>query len=137
MFCHVIHLLRLLPKAVFLAIVGFLIATRAEAGEQLSRRELQQLFPGRFEAIVQGFLAVNITARRDGSLLAEFMSRADTGYWSIRSGKLCIRFSKWLDGRTSCSMVVEEAGWYRSNNVVFRKAEGIALATPAKLGEIK
>jgi hypothetical protein len=132
MFCHVIPLLRLLPKAVFLAIVGFLTISEAEASEQLSRRELQQLFPGHFEAIVQGILVVSITARRDGSLFAEFMSRADTGHWSIRSGKLCIRFSKWLDGRTRCSMVVEEAGWYRSDNIVFRKAEGVALAIPSK-----
>jgi hypothetical protein len=133
MFCHAIPLLRLLPKAVFLVILGILTATRAEASEQLSRRELQQLFPGHFEAVVQGILVVSITARRDGSLLAEFMSRADTGHWSIRSGKLCIRFSKWLDGRTRCSMVVEEAGWYRSDNIVFKKAEGVELATPARL----
>jgi hypothetical protein len=133
MFCHVIPLLRLLPRAVFSAIVGFLAISGAEAGEQLSRRELQQLFPGHFEAIVQGILVVSITARGDGSLLAEYMRRADTGHWSIRSGKLCIRFSKWLDGRTRCSMVVEEAGWYRSDKIVFKKAEGVALATPAKL----
>jgi hypothetical protein len=131
MFCHVILLPRLLPRAVFLVILRFLTAGRVEAGEQLSRRELQQLFPGRFQAIVHGALVVSITARRDGSLLAEFMSRADTGHWSIRSGNLCIRFSKWLNGRTSCSTVVEEAGWYRSGDVMFRKAEGVALAVPA------
>jgi hypothetical protein len=130
MYCHVTTLLRWLPKTALLAVFSFLSAAGAEAGEQLSGRELYRLFPGRFQAVVQGTLVVSITARRDGSLLAEFMSRADTGHWSIRSGQLCIRLSKWRDGRISCSTVVEEAGWYRSNDVVFREADGIALARP-------
>jgi hypothetical protein len=125
---HVIPLLRSTPKAALLAFLGFLTAAGAEAGEQLSARDLQELFPGRFQAIVQGSLVISITARRDGSLLAEVLTKSDTGEWSIRSGQLCIRFAKWREGRTSCSPVVAEAGWYRGNDVVFREAEGLALA---------
>jgi hypothetical protein len=127
--CRITISLRLLPIAAALTTFGFLTAAAAGASEQLSGRELQQLFPGRFQAIVQGSFVVSITARRDGSLFAEFMSRTDTGHWSIRSDKLCIKFSKWLSGRTSCSAVVEEAGWYRSSDVVFREAGPFALSS--------
>ena len=105
----------------------------AQAGDMLSERELQLLFPGRFQAVVKGSLTISVTAMGDGSLIAEFLSKADTGQWSIRSGKLCIRFSSWLDGRTNCSPVVAEGGWYRTREVTFRQAEGIALAVrPAR-----
>ena len=105
----------------------------AQAGDMLSERELQLLFPGRFQAVVKGSLTVSVTAMGDGSLIAEFLTKADTGQWSIRSGKLCIRFSSWLDGRTNCSPVVAEGGWYRTREVTFRQAEGIALAVrPAR-----
>ena len=105
----------------------------AEAGDMLSERALQLLFPGRFEAVVKGSLTVSVTARSDGSLIAEFLSKADTGRWSIRSDKLCIRFSSWLDGRTQCSPVIVDGGWYRTSEVMFRESEGLALAVrPAR-----
>jgi hypothetical protein len=100
----------------------------AHAGGMLSERELQLLFPGRFEAVVKGTLTISVTAMSNGSLIAEFLTKADTGQWSIRSGKLCIRFSSWLDGRTRCSPVVEDGGWYRTSEVMFRQSEGLALA---------
>ena len=127
MSCHVTTLKRGLLYAAFFAVLSFLTVVGAKASEQLSERELRQLFPGRFQAIVQGVLVVSITARRDGSLLGEFMSKSDTGKWSIRSGQLCIRFSKWLNGRTSCAAVVEQAGWYQSSEVKFREVEHWAL----------
>jgi hypothetical protein len=93
----------------------------AEAVSQVSERELRQLFPGQFQAIALGFLKVNITILADGSLFAQQIGKSDTGVWKIRSGQLCIRFSKWLKGRTRCSTVTEKAGWYRTNAVAFRK----------------
>ena len=100
----------------------------ARAADILSERELQLLFPGRFQAVVKGSLSVSVVALDDGSLTVEFMTRADTGQWSIRSGKLCIRFSSWLEGRTNCSPVVIDGGWYRTSEVMFRQSEGLALS---------
>jgi hypothetical protein len=93
----------------------------AEAVSRVSERELHQLFPGRFQAIAHGFLKVNITALADGSLFAQQIGKSDTGIWKIRSDQLCIKFSKWLKGRTNCSTVTEKAGWYQTNVVAFRK----------------
>jgi hypothetical protein len=103
----------------------------AEAAAKVSERELRQLFPGQFHAIAHGLLKVNITARADGSLFAQQMiGKSDTGTWNILSGRLCIKFSKWLKGRTRCSTVTEKAGWYRTSDVAFKKIDGIALAIP-------
>jgi hypothetical protein len=93
----------------------------AEVVSRVSESELRQLFPGRFSAIAHGFLKVKITALADGSLFAQQIGKSDTGIWKIRSGQLCIKFSKWLKGRIRCSAVTEKAGWYRTNAVAFRK----------------
>ena len=107
-----------------LALAGVMIvacAATAEAGGELSGRDLMRLFPGRFQAIVNGAMVISINASRDGSLVGKIMGRSDTGRWAIRAGKLCINWTTWLNGRTNCSAVIEDAGWYRGNNVAFKK----------------
>jgi hypothetical protein len=100
----------------------------AEAVSRVSESELRQLFPGRFNAIAHGFLKVKITALADGSLFAQQIGKSDTGIWKIRSGELCIKFSKWLKGRTRCSEVTEKAGWYRTDAVAFKRMGDSTLA---------
>jgi hypothetical protein len=92
-----------------------------EIASTVSEGELRQLFPGRFHAIAHGFLKVSLTALADGTLFARQIGKSDTGTWNIRSGQLCIKFSKWLKGRMRCSSVTEKAGWYRTADVTFRK----------------
>ena len=100
----------------------------AETVSKLSAGELRQLFPGRFHAIAHGFLKIKITALADGSLFAQQIGKSDTGIWNIRSGQLCIKFSKWLKGRTRCSKVTERAGWYRTDAVAFKRMGDSTLA---------
>jgi hypothetical protein len=93
----------------------------AEAATTVSDRELRQLFPGQFRAIAHGLIRVRIIALADGSLFARQIGKSDTGIWKIDSGKLCIRFSRWLKGRIRCSTVTQQAGWYRTTDVAFKK----------------
>jgi hypothetical protein len=93
----------------------------AEVATRVSEHQLRQLFPGQFHAIARGLIRVKITALADGSLVAQQIGKSDTGTWNIRSGQLCIKFSKWLKGRTRCSAVTEKAGWYRTADVAFKK----------------
>jgi hypothetical protein len=108
-----------------LACAGFVLmlsAMPALAGEKLSTGDLRNLFPGRFQAVVSGFINFRITAKGDGSLSAVSQrGKKDRGRWSVRSGKLCIEFDKWLGGRTSCTPVVQEAGWYKGSMVKFKR----------------
>ena len=93
-----------------------------EAGERLSGAELRSLFPGSFQAVVSGAINFRITARGDGSLSAiSPRGRTDTGRWSVRSGKLCIEFNNWLAGRTRCTSVIHDAGWYVGSAVKFKR----------------
>jgi hypothetical protein len=88
---------------------------------KLSERELHHLFPGKFRATVYGLLKIRITASADGSLFAQQIGKSDTGIWTIHSGKLCIKFSKWLKGHMRCSAVTEQDGWYKTTAVAFKK----------------
>jgi hypothetical protein len=92
----------------------------ALAGETLSPRELTRLFPGDFQAVVQNY-HVRFSAKTDGTLIGQVMGSSDQGRWSVRNGNLCITLESWLKGRTNCSRVVQQAGWYEGSGVKFRK----------------
>jgi len=87
----------------------------------LSQAELGELFPGSFQAVVSGAVIVKITARGNGILIGQMTGQEDRGRWSVKSGKLCIVWSNWLNGKVSCSRVISDDGWYRGNGVKFRK----------------
>ncbi len=86
----------------------------------LSSRQLAQLFPGDFQAVVQNY-NVRFSANPDGTLVGRVLGSSDSGRWSVRGGKLCISLESWLKGRTNCSAVVKQAGWYEGSGVKFRK----------------
>ena len=87
----------------------------------LSQAELGKLFPGNFQAVVNGAVTVKITARGNGTLVGQMTGQEDRGWWSVKSGKLCIVWTTWLNGKASCSRVIADDGWYRGNGVKFRK----------------
>src|SRR5215213_9558525 len=108
--------------ALALGLPLLLLPCSAPAVERyLSESELHALFPGQFRAVVYGLLRLKITVNANGTLFAQQPGKTDTGIWAVRSGKLCIRFSKWLKRRTSCSTVSERGGWYRTASVAFRR----------------
>ena len=97
------------------------LAATAEDAVTLSQAELGKLFPGSFQAVVHGAVTVKITARGNGTLIGQMTGQEDRGRWSVKSGKLCIVWSNWLNGKASCSRVIADDGWYRGNGVKFRK----------------
>ena len=105
--------------AVF-TLLGGLAAGQASAGDELSTRAIKQLFPGQFHAVVKGYKVI-FTAKRDGSLIGSYNMAKDTGRWSVSRGRLCIMLKDWMDGKTSCSKVVRNQGWYKAKKVKFRK----------------
>jgi len=115
---------RLISLLAVAGTVGVLCASPAGADE-LSNRQLRNLFPGQFNAVVQG-ATLQFTARRGGRLIGHYMSSTDTGHWSVRGGKLCIVLDKWMNGKTKCSTVVAEGDWYRADDVRFQRASTLA-----------
>ena len=111
------NLIRIFLVACFMGVVAVGGAT---AGERLSTGAIKKLFPGQFRAVVKGY-SVKFVARSDGSLVGKHPASSDTGRWSIRRGRLCIMLKEWMEGKTSCSTVVHNDGWYRAEKVKFRK----------------
>ena len=109
--------------SMFATILMVFSGLNATAGEAvtLSQAELGKLFPGSFQAVVHGAVSVKITARGNGILIGQMTGQEDRGRWSVQSGKLCIVWSTWLNGKASCSRVIADDGWYRGNGVKFRK----------------
>lgn len=104
------------------AALGILTSVVSATAEQktITAAELGKLFPGSFLAVAGG-MSIKITARGNGSLHGQMQDLKDSGRWTLSGGRLCITWSKWLNGKTACSMVVADNGWYRGNGVKFRK----------------
>ncbi len=109
-------------KALSLAgLLSMFGVSSAFAGGTLSTSDLHSLFPGKFQAVVSGLVTVSITAKSDGSLEGRLARTSDSGRWSVQGGKLCIALDKWMGGKTRCSQVIEESGWFKAAEVKFRK----------------
>ena len=93
----------------------------AFADDALSQKELRGLFPGSFMAVVHGSIKLKIVAHSNGSLTGVYSGKTDKGRWSVRNGKLCVALDTWMAGKSTCSAVVAQAGWYRGSGVKFRK----------------
>jgi hypothetical protein len=104
-------------------VLAAMLASGSEASgsEALTHAELGKLFPGSFYAVVNGSLALNIVARANGTLLGHVAGYQDTGRWSVQAGRLCIVWSKWMNGRTTCSAVIDTGAWYQGSGVKFKK----------------
>ena len=108
-----------------LAVAGLLTSfacSAAGAGEKLSHSQLAKLFPGSFTAVVYGMVQVNVTAKGNGVLIGKMKSQEDKGRWSVKNGQLCISMPKLKGGKTSCSAVVADNGWYLGNGVKFKRS---------------
>jgi hypothetical protein len=116
---------------VMLAVVPATPRASAAEATAISERELAKLFPGTFQAVVHGIIRIDIVANGDGSLSGQNQKAndSDSGHWSIRAGKLCIQFSKWLKSEVRCAVVIEDGDWYRTAGVVFKKTSGVALSS--------
>ena len=113
--------MKLLTTIAAAGLLGFIFAHPLQASGSIEHQTLKAMFPGTFQAVVQGY-QLSFVARRDGSLVGQYQSQTDTGRWSIESGQLCIMLSSWLSGRTSCARVVPHGeDWYRADQVLFRK----------------
>ena len=96
-------------------------APLAQAQDSLSHKQLEGLFPGSFTVIIKGF-EIKITASAGGLLSATAKGFKDSGHWSLKNGQLCIAMDTWTQGRSTCSEVVADNGWYVGPGVKFLKS---------------
>ncbi len=105
-----------------LAAAAFLLslASPSFAGDVLSSTQLKQLAPGRFLVSVYG-TNMTVTLRPNGSVLGAAKNESDSGHWNLNGNRLCIGWNKWLGGKTRCSSLVSQIGYYQGSGFTFKR----------------
>jgi hypothetical protein len=105
-----------------MAAAAILISMSASsfAGDVLSTNELKQLAPGRFLVSVYG-TSMTVTLRPNGSVQGAAKGESDSGHWNLSGNRLCIGWNKWLGGKTRCSSLVSQVGYYQGSGFTFKR----------------
>jgi hypothetical protein len=106
--------------ACFLCLAIFSLPMQSDAAGRLASQDLRKLFPGKFDVEVKDN-RVTMIAKDDGTLIGKAWGKKDKGRWYVSGAQLCISLDNWMKGKTRCSAIVEEAGWYHGSGVRFRK----------------
>ena len=97
--------------ATALAVTG-LFVTGAHAGAgTLDGNWIKGLFPGYFEAKVQGY-RVLFSGYRNGSLTGEAYGKQDRGHWFVKGNTLCVSWDEWTKGKIQCGSISQQGGWF-------------------------
>lgn len=102
-------------------VVMVCVSTAAHADAALTHAQLQKLFPGTFMAVVHGAMKLTFTAKGNGTLIGAMPGKQDGGQWTVQNGKLCVMLNTWTRGKSACSTVVADNGWYQGRGIKFRK----------------
>lgn len=104
-----------------------LLATGGQAyAGSLDGRGIKDLFPGYFEAKVQGY-RIFFAGSRNGSLRGEAYGRQDQGRWFVKGNALCVSWEQWNKGKTTCGSISRQGGWFIASDggdeiIKFRRA---------------
>jgi hypothetical protein len=96
------------------------VSASSYAGDVLSSNELKQLASGRFLVSVYG-TSMTVTLRPNGSILGAAKGESDSGHWNLNGNRLCIGWNRWLGGKTRCSSLVSQVGYYQGSGFTFKR----------------
>ena len=98
-----------------MAIMCFLAP--AYAGQtSLDAASIKQLFPGYYQAEVQGGYTLLIYANAGGRLEGKAFGREDKGKWTIIGDQLCVSWKSWTKGQSKCGEIFSAGDWYIARN---------------------
>jgi hypothetical protein len=104
---------------------------RGFEGETLGAGELRQRLPDHVArgTAAGGAVSFAIQFRRDGTLSATSGGSSDEGTYVVNEdGRLCLTFSRYLSGKTSCVELVEHAGRFTAYDTENRDVAAFELA---------
>ena len=87
----------------------------AFAGVPLGPAQLEKLAPGRYRVTLLGVTSITVSLRTNGTVFGSAQGAIDSGHWKLNGNKICIAWSKWLDGSARCSGLSSEPGYYQGN----------------------
>jgi hypothetical protein len=103
------------------SLAAAIVATPVTAAT-LTAQDIQKLAPGRYLVSVLGVKKYTISFQPNGTLFGvKKNGKTDTGVWSVQGQKLCIKFTRWLKGKTRCSSISGGNGSYSGSGLSIRK----------------
>jgi hypothetical protein len=104
------------------ALVLAAIATPTLAADKLNAKELRGLAPGSYAVSVMGLVKMTVSLHPGGGLSGvTSKKKRDTGVWSVRGERLCVRFNRWLQGTQRCAALSGDNGSYSGGGLYIRK----------------
>ncbi len=103
------------------AFAAGMLSTAALAGDALSPNELRKLAPGRYAVNVMGLVSMTVSMRPNGVITGQAKGEKDRGFWHVQGQKLCIAWSKWNSGKTSCAALKGGDGAYQGGGLSIRR----------------
>ena len=103
------------------ALAACLLSPTAHGGDKLSSSELRQLAPGQYAVNVMGLVSMTVSMRANGVITGQAKGEKDRGLWRVKGEQLCIAWSKWNDGKTSCAALSGDNGSYRGGGLSIRR----------------
>lgn len=100
-----------LTATALLAITLFSIISASADSASLNAKEIRGLFPGKYEARVDGH-TLTISAKGNGTLKGSTFMASDSGRWWLKGSSLCVEWKSWADGETMCGKLSRVGNWY-------------------------
>jgi hypothetical protein len=92
------------------------------SADQLNDQELRALAPGSYAVSIYGLVKMTIRIQPGGSISGTTSKKkSDRGVWSVSGEKLCIKWTRWLRGKTRCTALSGENGTYSGGGLYIRK----------------
>lgn len=110
-----------LRKPIIAALAACVLSSSALAGDALSPSELRKLAPGRYAVNVMGLVSMTVSMRPNGVITGHAKGEKDQGFWTVQGQKLCIAWSKWNNGKTSCAALRGGGGAYQGGGLSIRR----------------
>lgn len=104
------------------ALMLLAVSAPALSGESLSAQDLRKLAPGRYAVSLLGLVNMTVSMRPNGQIMGQTSKgKRDTGVWSVHGERLCVSWSKWLDGKRRCTGLSGADGSYTGGGMSLRR----------------
>lgn len=97
--------------AVAVTCLGLLAPQGSATADDLDGNWIKELFPGNYEAKVQGTMVI-FAGYSNGWLNGATRFAQDRGRWYVQGDQLCMSWEKWTSGKAMCGSISQAGGWF-------------------------
>lgn len=105
-----------------LAAAALLLSVNSFAhADSLSKSELQQLAPGRYVVTLYNAVSMTVVMKPNGTVSGTTANEKDSGTWKLSGNRLCIAWTKWLNGKNRCSGLTTDGNGFKGNGFTIHR----------------